>query len=110
MNSGFEDCAELDALITKYDHDWKQIFSAYERARKPNGDAIAELSKRNFIEMSDLSGDKNFQLQKKIEAISASKEDRSEIQRSISGALDAAVFNGDIFTGRPLFGGAPNGR
>lgn len=68
MNCGFEDCAELDALISKYDHDWDQIFSAYERARKPNGDAIAELSKRNFIEMSDLSGDKNFQLQKKIEA------------------------------------------
>ena len=68
MNCGFEDCAELDALITQYDHDWEQIFPAYERARKPNGDAIAELSKRNFVEMSDLSGDKGFQLQKKIEA------------------------------------------
>jgi len=68
MNSGFEDCAELDALISDYDHDWDQIFPAYENARKPNGDAIAELSKRNFVEMSDLSGDKTFQLQKKIEA------------------------------------------
>ena len=68
MNCGFEDCAELDALITKYDHDWDKIFPAYENARKPNGDAIAELSKRNFIEMSDLSGDPMFQLRKKIEA------------------------------------------
>jgi kynurenine 3-monooxygenase len=68
MNCGFEDCAELDALITQYDDDWEQIFPAYESARKPNGDAIAELSKRNFVEMSDLSGDKRFQLQKKIEA------------------------------------------
>jgi len=68
MNCGFEDCAELDALISKYDHDWKHIFPAYENARKPNGDAIAELSKRNFVEMSDLSGDSRFQLQKKIEA------------------------------------------
>lgn len=68
MNCGFEDCAELDALISKYDHDWDRIFPAYENARKPNGDAIAELSKRNFVEMSDLSGDKNFQLRKKIEA------------------------------------------
>jgi kynurenine 3-monooxygenase len=68
MNSGFEDCAELDALIGKYDHDWDQIFPAYENARKPNGDAIAELSKRNFVEMSDLSGDRSFQLRKKIEA------------------------------------------
>ncbi len=68
MNCGFEDCAELDALIGKHDHDWEQIFPAYENARKPNGDAIAELSKRNFIEMSDLSGDAGFQLRKKIEA------------------------------------------
>ena len=68
MNCGFEDCAELDALIRIHDHDWNAIFPAYENARKPNSDAIAELSKRNFVEMSDLSGDKRFQLQKKIEA------------------------------------------
>jgi kynurenine 3-monooxygenase len=68
MNCGFEDCAELNRLIEMHDHDWTRIFPAYENARKPNGDAIAELSKRNFVEMSDLSGDKRFQLQKKIEA------------------------------------------
>ncbi len=68
MNSGFEDCAELNRLIAEHDHDWDAIFPAYEQARKPNGDAIAELSKRNFVEMSDLSGDRRFQLRKKIEA------------------------------------------
>ena len=68
MNCGFEDCAELNTLIQHYDHDWEKIFPAYENARKPNGDAIAELSKRNFVEMSDLSGDKLFQLRKRIEA------------------------------------------
>ncbi len=68
MNCGFEDCSELHGLITEYDHDWDRIFPAYENARKPNADAIAELSKRNFVEMSDLSGDKMFQLRKKIEA------------------------------------------
>ena len=68
MNCGFEDCAELNRLIELHDHDWGEIFPAYENARKPNGDAIAELSKRNFVEMSDLSGDKRFQLRKKIEA------------------------------------------
>ncbi len=68
MNCGFEDCAELNRLIEAHEHDWTKIFPAYESARKPNGDAIAELSKRNFVEMSDLSGDKRFQLQKKIEA------------------------------------------
>jgi len=68
MNCGFEDCRELNDLIGRCDHDWARIFPAYEQARKPNGDAIAELSKRNFVEMSDLSGDKIFQLRKKIEA------------------------------------------
>ena len=68
MNSGFEDCAELNALVSLHDHDWDKIFPAYERARKPNGDAIAELSKRNFVEMSDLSGSREFQVRKKIEA------------------------------------------
>ncbi len=68
MNCGFEDCAELNRLIGTHDHDWNAIFPAYGAARKPNGDAIAELSKRNFVEMSDLSGDKLFQLQRKIEA------------------------------------------
>ena len=68
MNCGFEDCAELNDLIDENDHDWTQIFPAYENRRKPNADAIAELSKRNFIEMSDLSGDAVFQLRKKIEA------------------------------------------
>jgi kynurenine 3-monooxygenase len=68
MNCGFEDCAELNRLISIHDHDWDAIFPAYENARKPNGDAIAELSKRNFIEMSDLSGDPRFQLRKMIEA------------------------------------------
>ncbi len=68
MNAGFEDCAELNDLIVALDHDWQRIFPAYQERRKPNGDAIAELSKRNFVEMSDLSGDERFQLRKKIEA------------------------------------------
>ncbi len=68
MNCGFEDCAELHSLIAEHEHDWDKIFPAYEKARKPNADAIAELAVRNFREMSDLSGDPRFQLQKKIEA------------------------------------------
>jgi kynurenine 3-monooxygenase len=55
-------------LIESCELDWDRIFPAYQVARKPNGDAIAELSKRNFVEMSDLAGDESFQLRKKIEA------------------------------------------
>ena len=44
-----------------------KIFSEYEVSRKPNADAIAELSRRNFVEMSAKTADTNFLLQKKIE-------------------------------------------
>ena len=68
MNCGFEDCRELAELINHHQDNWQEIFPAYQKARKINADAITELAKRNFIEMSELSGDHNFLLQKKIEA------------------------------------------
>jgi len=67
MNAGFEDITILNELIVQYGDDWKTIFSEYEKSRKPNADAIAELSRRNFIEMSTKTADENFLLQKKIE-------------------------------------------
>jgi kynurenine 3-monooxygenase len=42
-------------------------FSEYKKSRKPNADAIAELSYRNFMEMSSKTADDKFLLQKKIE-------------------------------------------
>ncbi len=67
MNAGFEDITVLSEMILKYGNDWEAIFKAYERSRKPNADAIAELSYRNFVEMSAKTADENFLLQKKIE-------------------------------------------
>jgi kynurenine 3-monooxygenase len=67
MNAGFEDITVLINLIEKYGDDWANLLNDYENSRKPNTDAIAELSYRNFIEMSTKTADKNFLLQKKIE-------------------------------------------
>lgn len=67
MNAGFEDIFVLDEIIQRYGDDWGRIFSTYQEERKPNADAIAELSYRNFIEMSSKTADANFLLQKKIE-------------------------------------------
>lgn len=67
MNAGFEDITILNEMISKYGDDWKMIFSEYQKSRKPNADAIAELSYRNFMEMSAKTADSNFLLQKKIE-------------------------------------------
>ena len=55
MNAGFEDITVLNEFIEQYGDDWETIFNAYEKSRKPNADAIAELSYRNFIEMSSCS-------------------------------------------------------
>lgn len=67
MNAGFEDITVLNEMIDLYGDDWVQIFKAYENSRKPNTDAIAELSYRNFMEMSNKTADAKFLLQKKIE-------------------------------------------
>lgn len=68
MNAGFEDISALNKLLDEYPGDWSAIFKRYQEIRKPNADAIAELSYRNFIEMSTKTADKDFLLQKKIEA------------------------------------------
>jgi kynurenine 3-monooxygenase len=67
MNAGFEDITILNDLILKHKEDWTTIFNEYQKARKPNTDAISELSYRNFLEMSTKTADENFLLQKKIE-------------------------------------------
>ncbi|WP_339653322.1 NAD(P)/FAD-dependent oxidoreductase [uncultured Maribacter sp.] len=67
MNAGFEDIFVLDEIIQEFGDDWEKIFNTYQQRRKPNADAIAELSYRNFVEMSTKTADANFLLQKKIE-------------------------------------------
>ncbi|CAM4341019.1 FAD-dependent oxidoreductase [Zobellia nedashkovskayae] len=67
MNAGFEDIYVLKQKIQKHGDNWEAIFKDYQQDRKPNADAIAELSYRNFIEMSSKTADPKFLLQKKIE-------------------------------------------
>ena len=67
MNAGFEDISVLYEMIEKFGDDWETIFAEYYISRKPNADAIAELSYRNFLEMSSKTADDKFLLQKKIE-------------------------------------------
>ena len=68
MNAGYEDCKVLNDLLNEHgDDNWPAVLAAYGKARKPNGDAIADLSLRNFLEMRDLVADPKFLLRKKIE-------------------------------------------
>lgn len=73
MNAGFEDITVLSQLMEQYGDDWTMIFKEYQESRKPNTDAIAELSYRNFMEMSSKTADAQFLLLKKIEKRFSSK-------------------------------------
>ncbi len=79
MNAGFEDIYTLNKLMETHGDDWESIFMEYQKERKPNADAIAELSYRNFLEMSSKTADPNFLLQKKIEKRFAAKHPKKWI-------------------------------
>jgi kynurenine 3-monooxygenase len=68
MNAGFEDCRVLNQLLSLHNDDISKAFSVFQRQRKPDADAIAQLALDNFIEMRDLVTDPEFLLRKRIEA------------------------------------------
>jgi kynurenine 3-monooxygenase len=67
MNSGFEDCSVMNDLMHKHNEDWEKVFEEYQDLRKPDGDAVQDLSVHNYYVMRDFVGDPTFLLQKKIE-------------------------------------------
>lgn len=73
MNAGFEDCRVMAELMEKHDEDWPTIFKEYQELRKPDGDALQDLSFHNYWVMRDYVADPKFLLQKKIETHFSSK-------------------------------------
>ena len=67
MNAGFEDCFVMWELLNKH-KDWDKTFKEYQEIRKPDGDALQDLSLDNYYVMRDHVADEKFLLQKKIEA------------------------------------------
>ena len=53
--------------MQEHNEDWPAVFKAYEIARKPNGDAVQDLSLQNYLVMRDKVSDPAYQLQQKIE-------------------------------------------
>src|SRR5215469_2411057 len=52
-NCAFEDCVEIDLCLTEAGGDWTMALTQYQRRRKANCDAIADMALDNFIEMRD---------------------------------------------------------
>jgi kynurenine 3-monooxygenase len=67
MNCAFEDCTALLELLDRHGSDWAAIFPEFERVRKANTDAIADLALENFVEMRDRVADPHFLFKKKVE-------------------------------------------
>ena len=68
MNGSLEDVRVFLELLDEHgDSDMKKVLEVYTQQRVPAGNALVDLSLRNFIEMRDLVADPSFQLRKKIE-------------------------------------------
>lgn len=67
MNSAFEDCEILADLIDTNRKNWDKAFLDFERNRKANADAIAEMSMENYIEMRDKVTDPEYLKRREIE-------------------------------------------
>jgi kynurenine 3-monooxygenase len=67
INCGFEDCSYLVELLDRHNADWTRVFAEFEKDRKVNTDAIADMAIDNFTEMRDRVADSQFLFTKKLE-------------------------------------------
>ena len=68
MNGSLEDARVFCELLDEWGHEnLPTVMERYTELRVPAGNALVDLSLRNFIEMRDLVADPEFQLRKRIE-------------------------------------------
>ncbi|MBF8148425.1 FAD-dependent monooxygenase [Winogradskyella sp. F6397] len=67
MNASFEDVVEFDKVLDQNLDSWEETFKAYEKNRKKDTDAIADLAIDNFHEMKGHVANPIFQEKRKIE-------------------------------------------
>lgn len=67
MNASFEDVVVFDEVLNQNLGSWQVIFKAYEKIRKKDTDAIADLAIDNFYEMRDHVANPLFKEKRKIE-------------------------------------------
>ncbi len=67
MNASFEDVVEFDAVLDENLDSWEATFKTYEKRRKKDTDAIADLAIDNFHEMKGHVNQVIFQEKRKLE-------------------------------------------
>jgi kynurenine 3-monooxygenase len=66
MNAAFEDCSAFDQCLGDPDRPWDEIFREFEKRRRPNTDAIADMALENYVEMRSTVREPKFQLKKDL--------------------------------------------
>lgn len=69
MNSGFEDVLYFKECLDKFNDDLSQAVPYFAEQRRAKGDAIAQLSMGNYMEMRHHTASRWFLLQKKLEGV-----------------------------------------
>jgi len=67
MNASFEDVVEFDKVLDEGHDNWETIFKVYEKSRKQDTDAIADLAIDNFHEMKGHVNHANFREKRTLE-------------------------------------------
>jgi kynurenine 3-monooxygenase len=91
MNASFEDVFVFDEILNKHQGNWKTVLTAYEKTRRKDTDAIANLALDNFHEMKEHTANPLFQEKRKLEM---SFEGQFPTQYSSKYSL--VTFNEDI--------------
>ncbi len=66
MNAAFEDCSAFDRCLENPDRPWDAIFEEFEKRRRPDTDAIADMALENYVEMRSTVREPKFQLKKDL--------------------------------------------
>lgn len=67
MNASFEDCRIFAELHDKHNGDWDVILDEYQKTRKKDADAIADLALENYVEMRDSVAHPDFKEKRELE-------------------------------------------
>jgi kynurenine 3-monooxygenase len=66
MNAAFEDVAMLDGLLDRHGGDWGLAFEAFERSRRDDTLAIADMALENYDEMRQAVREPSFALRQQV--------------------------------------------
>lgn len=70
MNASFEDVVVLDSVMEAMEgSDWTSVFEAFQKERKKDADAIADLAIDNYYEMRDFVAHDDFIEKRKLEMV-----------------------------------------